>query len=266
MTDSDYLLDKDREEARRRLELLEQLSDPATIEHLERLGVAAGQRCLEIGAGGGSIAAWLCRKVGPGGRVVATDLQPERMRRRQFDNLDLLQHDIATDPLDESAFDLVHARNVLIHVSRRDEALRKMARAVKPGGWILLEEPDVVTDRPDPAASESRARLYGKVTAAIYAFLAEMGLEPDMGARLLGLLRSHGFESRGAQGRVHMFQGSPEGTLSPHRMAFPELAERVVATGRVSAAEFEEFLSLNREPEFAWREALTMSAWGRRPG
>jgi SAM-dependent methyltransferase len=208
----------------------------------------------------------LCRRVGPSGHVVATDLQPDRLRERSIDNLEVLEHDVVADPLDPAAFDLVHARNVLIHVERREQALAKLVRAVKPGGWILLEEPDVVTDCPDPAAPERMARMYRKATEAVYAFLTEMGLEPNLGSRLMGLLRSHGFDSLGAQGRVHMFQGSPEGTPSPHLMAFSDLEEGIVAAGRIGAPEFKAFLGLNREPRFAWREALTMSAWGRRPG
>jgi hypothetical protein len=136
---------------------------------------------------------------------------------------------------------------------------------VKPGGWLLLEEPDVITDAPDPTAPEELALLYRKVMTAIYAYLDEMGLESQLGARLLGELRALGFESLGAQGRVHMFQGSDAGTRSPHMMAFPDLREAVVAGGGVSDAEYGEFLALPRDPRFAWREALTMAAWGRRP-
>jgi ubiquinone/menaquinone biosynthesis C-methylase UbiE len=263
--DSDYLLDKQREVARQRLGVLERISDPGTIDYLERIGVAEGWHCLELGAGGGSIAAWLCRRVGSAGRVVATDVETHFLRELALDNLQVLEHDAAADPLDVADFDLVHARNVLIHIPQREEVLRKLARAVKPGGWLLLEEPDVITDSPDPSAPDDLARLYRKVMAAIYAYLEEMGLEPHLGARLLGQLRALGFESLGAQGRVHMFQGSSAGTKSPHMMAFPDVREAVVAAGGVSDAEFDEFLALPGNPDFAWREALTMAAWGRRP-
>src|SRR5688500_13501668 len=57
-----------------RLRTLEALLDAGTIQHLERRGVRRGWRCLEVGAGGGSIAAWLAARVAPEGSVVATDL------------------------------------------------------------------------------------------------------------------------------------------------------------------------------------------------
>ena len=58
-----------------RLAGLEATLDPGTREHLTRLGAGPGKRCLEVGAGGGSVALWLAGQVAPGGTVVATDLE-----------------------------------------------------------------------------------------------------------------------------------------------------------------------------------------------
>jgi hypothetical protein len=74
VTSNTYLLPNAWHQARERLALLERVLDPGTTRHLDELGVAAGWECLEFGAGGGSIAAWLCARVGSTGRVVATDL------------------------------------------------------------------------------------------------------------------------------------------------------------------------------------------------
>ncbi|HET9109188.1 MAG TPA: hypothetical protein VFN78_00040, partial [Ktedonobacterales bacterium] len=71
---ADYLLDNAWQEQDRRLARLEAWFDPGTIQHLEALGVGPGWRCLEVGAGAGSIAAWLCNRVGPEGSVLATDI------------------------------------------------------------------------------------------------------------------------------------------------------------------------------------------------
>src|SRR5262249_41196057 len=61
---------------RRRLALLTEIADPITPRRLSDLGVGPGWRCLDVGAGDGSIARWLAARVGPEGRVVATDLEP----------------------------------------------------------------------------------------------------------------------------------------------------------------------------------------------
>ena len=67
---------------RERLAGLEAALDPGTREHLTRLGVGPGKRCLEIGAGGGSVAFWLAERVAPGGTVVATDIETSFLESR----------------------------------------------------------------------------------------------------------------------------------------------------------------------------------------
>lgn len=71
---ADYPFDQAWQHESERLTALEQGLDPGTIRHLEALGVGPGWRCWEVGAGAGSIAAWLCQRVGDEGHVIATDL------------------------------------------------------------------------------------------------------------------------------------------------------------------------------------------------
>jgi len=264
MTRDAYKLDRDDREARRRLTRLEAAEDPGTIACLERIGVTEGWRCLEVGAGGGSIAAWLRDRVGAGGRVVATDLNTRFLDPLRAANLEVRRHDLREDALEVEAFDLVHARNVLVHIPERVAVMRKLAAAVRAGGWICLEEPDVATDGPDPTVSESLKALYTRVTGAIYAHLREEGLDPSFGASLLGRLRALGFRSLHGEGRVRTYQGGSPESDSEHMRAFAQLKDAVVGEGRVSGVEYEEFLALPRNPSFAWREALTMTAWGRK--
>ena len=74
-TMAQYAFDHNWKEERDRLASIERMLDPITVHRLESIGIKDGWRCLEVGAGGGSIAEWLCDKVGPHGSVVATDLQ-----------------------------------------------------------------------------------------------------------------------------------------------------------------------------------------------
>jgi len=71
----EYPLDNEWRAARERLGLLEAAWDPWTQSCFLKIGVKEGWRCLEIAGGGGSIAEWLCRRVGPTGRVVAIEQQ-----------------------------------------------------------------------------------------------------------------------------------------------------------------------------------------------
>ena len=75
MTRSDgYLLDNQQVEAGERFDALSAIFDPPTFRHLDRLGIGAGWRCWEVGAGGPSVPRWLAERVGPAGRVLATDI------------------------------------------------------------------------------------------------------------------------------------------------------------------------------------------------
>jgi ubiquinone/menaquinone biosynthesis C-methylase UbiE len=133
---SSYTFDQAAATERERLGALEDLYDDDSMSRLAALGVGEGWRCLEVGCGAGGVARWLAARVGPTGHVVATDLYPRFMAGEAAPNLDVRRHDIVTDPLEESAYDLVHARAVLEHIPARVEALAHMVRAVRPGaGW-----------------------------------------------------------------------------------------------------------------------------------
>jgi hypothetical protein len=72
--DDGYLLDNQNVEAGIRFDALAELFDPWTFRHIEDLGIGAGWRCREIGAGGPSVPRWLADRVGGKGRVPATDI------------------------------------------------------------------------------------------------------------------------------------------------------------------------------------------------
>jgi tRNA A58 N-methylase Trm61 len=75
MARTDYLLaGEDPARELRRVQVLERLRDPLSVRRLRRLGVGAGWRCLEVGAGAGSMVRWLSHAVGPRGWVLATDI------------------------------------------------------------------------------------------------------------------------------------------------------------------------------------------------
>jgi SAM-dependent methyltransferase len=137
-----------------RLTLLEQLYDP--VSRRRRSLVQPGWRCLEVGAGRGSMAAWLAEQVGPAGQVVATDIDTRYLQRLDVPNLEALEHNILEDSLDvlrPGSFDLVCSRLMLFHlVGRQEPAIRQMVECLRPGGWLIDEDADWGTAGPvDPA-------------------------------------------------------------------------------------------------------------------
>jgi SAM-dependent methyltransferase len=105
-----YIFDNAGAQTPARLSALSTLYDPGTIQCLFALEVSEGWRCLEVGAGPGSIAIWLSNHVGLRGQVVATDVNMRFLERMKRSNLKLLRHDLTTEPLPEGEFDLAHTR------------------------------------------------------------------------------------------------------------------------------------------------------------
>ena len=132
---STYLYNQTWHQERDRIGSLEELFDASTKHNLDDLGLCPGWTCLEVGCGAGSIANWLADRVGPSGRVVATDIDTRFMDGHRRHNLEVLRHDLLSDPLEPSTFDLAHVRALLEHLGEeRERALRSLVAAVKPGG------------------------------------------------------------------------------------------------------------------------------------
>jgi 2-polyprenyl-3-methyl-5-hydroxy-6-metoxy-1,4-benzoquinol methylase len=116
-----YLLDNVAPEAGGRFAGLEACYDPSTFGYLSALGLGDGWRCWEIGAGGGSVVRWMARQVGQSGSVLGTDLNLDWIDVDMPRHVELRRHDVTSDEIPTSAYDLIHARLVLLHLSGRDQ-------------------------------------------------------------------------------------------------------------------------------------------------
>ncbi|HYA89673.1 MAG TPA: methyltransferase domain-containing protein [archaeon] len=256
-----YLLDNASSEAPKRFAVLSALFDPGTIRHLEARGVGRGWHCLEVGGGGGSIASWLAERVGPAGRVVATDIDPRFLQELNFPNLEVRRHDIATDPLPETAFDLVHARLVLMHLPDRETALARMISALKPGGWLVEEEYDSSSVPADPALSSGEVLL--RTQAAAMKFLDDGGVDRRYGRRLIVRLRAHGLLDVSGEARGFMWQGGSPGAALV-RATFELLREPMIERKYISPEQFEEDVARLDDPNFLMPSPILWAAWGRK--
>lgn len=126
-----------------RLRLLEEWHDPQTFRHLDALGITRGWTCLEIGSGAGSVTRWLADRVGDQGRVEAVDLDPGITDPGGRRNVTVRKLDVEASGLPRDAFDLVHARFVLMHTTDTAAVLRRLRGALRPGGWLLAEDHDM---------------------------------------------------------------------------------------------------------------------------
>src|SRR5689334_6589116 len=144
-TPSRYLLDNADSIAAHRMAALARLYDAATHRTLDAAGISAGWHCLEVGGGGGGVARWMAERVGATGSVLCTDLDPRHIAPSGLANLHVVRHDVVRDPLPEGKFDLAHARLVLLHIPERAAVLAKLIAALKPGGWLVIEDFDTAS-------------------------------------------------------------------------------------------------------------------------
>jgi ubiquinone/menaquinone biosynthesis C-methylase UbiE len=75
-----------------------------------------GWRCLDVGAGAGSLGRWLAERVGPTGHVVAADIDPRFLGGLREPNVEVHRCDITRDAVEQNCYDLVHSRFLLMHM------------------------------------------------------------------------------------------------------------------------------------------------------
>lgn len=260
--DRGYLLDNARAEAGERFVWLAELFDPVTLGHVDRLGVRAGSRCWEVGAGGRSIPAALAAAVGPTGYVLATDIDPSWLP--EGESYEVRRHDVTADPPPElGTFDLVHARLVLGHLPDRAAALATMAAALRPGGRLLVEDADTAL-QPLACLDESGAaqRRANRLRDAIRELLIRRGADLRYGRTLPGALRAAGLVDVAAAGSF------PVGGPACDRLEATTIAHvrgELLAAGLAEAAEIDAHLAALDAGELDLTLAPLISAWGRRP-
>jgi SAM-dependent methyltransferase len=243
--------------------VMEQVYDPETYRLLYARGIDDGWRCLEVGGGGGSIAKWLCRRVGSNGRVVVTDTDISSMAGIEEPNLEIERHDVTVDPIPERVFNLVHARLVLGEVTQREAALRSMFNSLRSGGWLVIEDLDRTSLAPDTDDPVAEA-LFVKVENAVAEALTAQGFDPVYGRRLLRQLTSLGLSDVFARGgSAGEAGGSPVATLL--RLELERMREKLLAAHLVTGEEIDACAALLADPNFAFMSATLVTAWGRRP-
>lgn len=252
-----YTLDNRWGEARQRLEMLEAACDPLTASHFDVVGVGAGWQCLEVGAGAGSVARMLCERVGPEGRVVAVDLEPALLADVSAPNLEVRRLDVVVDELPEAAFDLVHTRAVLVHIPQRDELIPRLVRTLRPGGVLLLEEPDL---RETLTADED---VFQAAQVAMYRPLFEVGLDVYWPSTMAGRLEAAGLVGVNTLRELQTFTGaSPLAEF--WRITYRQLLESQPYTDAERAVMEAGAAAIGR-PGGMYASWELITVWGRRP-
>ena len=245
---------------RTRLAAMAEVCDPTTTRVLDELGVATGWRCLEVGAGGGSIARWLARRVGRTGVAVATDVDVRHLTALAVPGLVVLEHDVAHDPEPPGGpFDLVHARFVLEHLPVRDQVLDRLVSWLAPGGVVVVESivdfPLASSPHPDFAAA---MRSIERVLAAT------IGTDSTWGRGFPTPLRRRGLVDVGAATYLPTAGGDNASALC-WGLTLSRLRPSILELGLADPGTLDRALDMLADPTFFDLGFATAICWGRSP-
>jgi SAM-dependent methyltransferase len=220
-----YIYDQGFSEERTRLAGIERMWDPGSRALLDALGIAEGWRCLEVGAGGGSLVEWMA---GRGATVVAIDIDTRFIEPLASDAIEVRHVDIRNDELPLGEFDLVHARLVLEHLSERRRILDRLAAALRRGGWLVIEDYDWTG-----FGFEDADPQFDHATEAVFTLMQRAGFEPNYGRRVVADIAAAGLSDVRGEGRALIIDSSSPG-FDFFRLSFESLRDAVVDAGLLS--------------------------------
>ncbi|MEL7974375.1 class I SAM-dependent methyltransferase [Isoptericola sp. F-RaC21] len=259
---TDYLFDTASDAGQVQVDCLSRMLDGTTRGILDDVGVSEGWRCLELGAGNGSVARWLSGRAGPTGTVDAVDIDVTHLDPGP--GVTVHRHDVDDGLPVDGPFDVIHARLLLMHVARRAEILRRLVDALAPGGWLVVTD---ISDRvpftslsadPDDGAVFDHVLEVG-TTRVTRAAGIDIGWAREVGRHMrdAGLEDVHGLED------VFTARGG-----SPALQYYGSLVSQIEGPLRaegVTDAELRRFGDLMSDPGFSAWSYEFVSTWGRRP-
>ena len=193
-----------------RLQLQSRVWESAGRALLDRLGSGKGLRALDVGCGCFGWLRILSQWVGPEGSVKGSDVDAKLLdaarsllKGESLGNVTLVHDDLFESQLESHSFDLVHSRFEIGPLGRAPDQLKSYLRLVAPGGWVILEDPDLGSWHFNPPAPAAE-RLIGLIAEAFIAaggdlnagrrqfeLLREAGLDPEVRAEVCALAPGH---------------------------------------------------------------------------
>ena len=209
MAKTEYLLAGQASELER-LQLQSRVWEPSGRRLLGEIGDGRGARALDVGCG---VLGWLrilSEWVGPDGEGAGTDVHQAMLSavdrfvtQEGLRNVGLVKDDLFASDLEPHSFDLVHARCEITPLGRADAQMETYLRVARPGGTIVLEDPDPGSWHFNPPAP-ALERLIELIVEAFRLsggdwhagrnhlhLLREFGIEGNVRAEVLALPPGH---------------------------------------------------------------------------
>lgn len=246
-----------------RLKKIESLFDPRTISFLKSIGLRSGMSILEAGPGAGGILGALLDLVGDSGKVTAMDMDIRFLKDWAHPFLYIKEADLTQADLGKEEFDFIHARYVMMHIAKFRDVLKKMRDALKPGGWLVLEDADFTAARIDESTPPERTRVFSGVSKAIEKLFSDKGIHHAFGKNLSVCLSEAGFSHIKEEVYAPWDRGG-EGTAEIMRLSAFQLWKQYVEKGFVNESDLEIYVKLAGDPRQAAVYYATVSAWGQK--
>ena len=263
-----YALGSSRGESARLERQADELA-PESAALLDRVGLGAGDRALDLGCGPRGLLEMLSERVTPSGWVVGIDADPahvamasELAARLGLENVEVRCADARRTGLGSGVFDVAHARLLLVTVPEPAEVLAEMVRLTRPGGWVAGLEADTehaVCYPPHPAFD----RLCEIFTVAF----TRNGASPHLGRRMSELYRRAGLHHIGIEAWSPVYPpGHSRRTVRADLVR--SMRPQILDMGLADEAELDELDAAARrhfaDPETVVMPGLMFLAWGRK--
>nr|WP_234357724.1 class I SAM-dependent methyltransferase [Streptomyces puniciscabiei] len=241
-----------------RIDLGALVYDASTLARLRELGAGPGMRCLDVGAGTGTVARLLLREAGVA-EVVAVDRDIRFLAGERVAGLTALEADVTSPGFSPGRFDLVHARFVLMHLPSPARMVERLAGLLVPGGVLVL------SDAVDLTTENAPRTPYTTAMRAMWLGLREtIGTDVSWVPRCPWLMVAAGLEAVAAEIHVPpLLPGSPISRFWAE--TWDRARAAMVGTGLVDDAGIDEAKRCLESPEYAGMSPGMLTTWGRRP-
>lgn len=239
-----YILDGADEDLRRLLSISQSSAEMARAA-FRRVGVQAGWDAIDCGCGPLGGLAVLAEFVAPGGRVVGVDVNDSAVEQARavastlgLGNVEVVAGDIhALDPTTlGGTFDLAYTRLFLMHQPDMARTLRRIAGLLRPGGWLVAQEP---LRTPPPASHPDVAALAG-YWALLHRLLERAGVPAGAVEDLPRSAREAGLEVVGRSGFFMTLD--PALGFEIHASTIAAARERAIGSGVATAEQVDELV------------------------
>lgn len=244
---SQYALPNHDPQGLQRLRQLADILDEHSTDVLARQGITKGWQCLEVGAGAGTITAWMADQVGPTGHVTAVDTDPQHIPMRAG-NLTVRQADVRSTPLPAGHYDLVYARLVLLHLAERELVLHRLVTALKPGGLLVVSDWDAIWQSMLLyAPSKEAADAFDAFQTGLRSILEANGADVGWARRVPVAMRTAGLVDIETVAHNRLWAGGESGCLL-HVTNAVQLRDQLVDRG-VTAAQLDVLAEAMHDPD-----------------